>query len=146
MIKSVLYISFIYSFCFTQWFDLNHDGINRSYYISYPNDWTEPSGLIINMHGFGGTASNQQAGTQMNSYAHPQNMAVVYPQAIIEIGNPFNASSWNIGTFWDFNTQDDVGFISALIDDVASNFDIDLSKSILFKFVMLYGAGYIETQ
>jgi len=125
MIKSVLYISFIYSFCFTQWFDLNHDGINRSYYISYPNDWTEPSGLIINMHGFGGTASNQQAGTQMNSYAHPQNMAVVYPQGITsDIGSP----SWNIGAFWDFNSADDVGFISAVIDDIASNFSIDLNR------------------
>ena len=126
--KYLLIIGFTCSLCFSQWFDLNHNGVTRTYYVSYPSSPEDASGLIINMHGFGGNALGQLSGTQMNNYAHPENMAVVYPQGIIEVGNPFNAPSWNIGTFWDFNTQDDVGFISALIDDVASNFDIDLNK------------------
>ena len=125
MFKYVFIICFTFNFCFTQWFDLNHNGINRTYYVSYPNGPAEPSGLIINMHGFGGNASGQLSGTQMNSYAHPENIAVVYPQGLPSgIGSP----SWNVGTFWDFNEQDDVGFISAMIDDIASNFDIDLNK------------------
>jgi len=125
MKRHLLYIAIVCSFCFTQWFDLNYGGINRIYYIAYPSGTTEPSGLIINMHGFGGNASNQMSGTQMNNYAHPQNMAVVYPQGINSgIGSP----SWNVGTFWDFNTQDDVGFISAMIDDISSNFEIDLNR------------------
>jgi len=121
----LLYIILICSFCFGQWFDLNFGGINRTYYVAYPNNSSEPAGLIINMHGFGGNASSQIAGTQMNNYAHPQNIAVVYPQGVnSDIGSP----SWNVGTFWDFNSQDDIGFISAVIDDVASNFEINLDK------------------
>ena len=122
--KKILTIILINSFCFSQWFDLNYDGVNRTYYVSYPNEFSEPAGLIINMHGFGGTASNQM-GTQMDNYAHPQNIAVVYPQGVTSsIGSP----SWNVGTFWDFNTQDDVGFINAMIDEIHSNFAIDLNK------------------
>ena len=129
--KYLIYIFFTFTFCFSQWFDLNHDGINRTYFIAYPDEASEPSGLIINMHGFGGNASSQYSGTQMHNYAHPQNMAVVYPQGVNSgIGSP----SWNVGTFWDFNTQNDVSFIDAVIDDVASNFEINLNK--------VYACGY----
>ena len=127
----LLYIIFIFSICFSQWFDLNYGGVNRTYYVSYPDNSTEPAGLIINMHGFGGTASSQINGTQMNNYAHPENLAVVYPQGVnSSIGSP----SWNVGTFWDFNLQDDVGFLSTVIDEVASNFEINLNK--------IYACGY----
>ena len=130
-IKYLICISFTFTICFSQWFNLNYDGVNRTYYVAYPNESLEPSGLIINMHGFGGNASSQLAGTQMNNYAHPHNMAVVYPQGInSDIGSP----SWNVGTFWDFNTQDDIGFISAIIDEISSNFEINLNR--------VYACGY----
>ena len=103
---------------------MSYGNINRSYYVSYPNETSDPSGLIINMHGFGGSASSQ-TGTQMSNYAHPQNIAVVYPQGA---SSNIGATSWNVGTFWDSNDQDDVGFISAIIDEVALNFDIDLNR------------------
>ena len=103
---------------------MSYGNINRFYYVSYPNETSEPSGLIINMHGFGGSASSQ-TGTQMSNYAHPQNLAVVYPQGA---NSNIGTTSWNVGTFWDFNDQDDVGFISAIIDEVALNFDIDLNR------------------
>ena len=123
--KFSVYILFSISFIFGQWFDINYGGINRSYYVAYPPNSIEPAGLIINMHGFGGTAAAQIAGTQMNNYAHPQNLAVVYPQGS---ASGIGTSSWNIGTFWDFNNQDDVGFISAIIDEIALNFQINLNK------------------
>lgn len=125
MTKYLLYIICMYSVCFGQWFDLNYGGVNRTYYVAYPTNSSEPAGLIINMHGFGGTASSQISGTQMNNYAHPQNIAVVYPQGVNSgIGSP----SWNVGTFWDFNTQDDVGFISAVIDEISLNFEINSNR------------------
>jgi len=124
MKKYLIFIALSCSFSFTQWFEMNYQGTSRTYYVAYPSTTSEPSGLIINMHGFGGSASGQ-IGTQMNNYAHPQNIAVVYPQgAISSIG----ASSWNVGTFWDSSNQDDIGFISAMIDDIASNFEIDLNR------------------
>ena len=125
MKKYLIFIALSCSFSFTQWFQMNYQGTNRSYYVAYPSGTSEPSGLIINMHGFGGSAAGQMSGTQMDNYAHPQNIAVVYPQGI---NSDIGYTSWNVGTYWDFNSQDDVGFISAIIDEIASNFEIDLNR------------------
>ena len=55
------------SLSFTQWFTINHNGVNRTYYISYPNNPTEePVSLIINMHGFGSNAQEQQLYSEMD--------------------------------------------------------------------------------
>ena len=113
-------IMFISSITIAQWFYLNHDGVNRSYYVSYPNNSIEPAALIINMHGYGGSALNQQAYSQMDGFAHPQNVAVVYPQGL--------NNSWNVFTYWDSNNHDDVDFISTMIDEIADNFNIDLDR------------------
>jgi polyhydroxybutyrate depolymerase len=122
---SAVFISlFFISSGFGQWFDLNHDGVTRTYLMSYPNS-LEDCPLIINMHGYTGNATQQQVYTQMDVYAHPQNIAVVYPQGM---PNNQGITSWNVGTNWDGNSYDDVGFISAMIDDIASNFDIDLDR------------------
>ena len=103
-----------------QYFTLNHGGVTREYYVSYPEANTEPCPLIINMHGFGGDAIGQYYYSQMDYYALPLNIAVVYPEGI--------NNSWNVGTFWDNNTNDDIGFISCLIDTIASDFEIDLER------------------
>lgn len=93
--------------------------------MSYPDNSTEPCPLIINMHGYTSNATAQQYYSQMDQYAHPQNIAVVYPQGMSNIqGIP----SWNVGAYWDANSYDDVGFISAMIDDIASNFNINLDR------------------
>jgi len=110
----------ISSLSFTQWFDISHNNINRMYYISYPNNTTEATALIINMHGYGGNALNQQGYSQMDQLAHSQNIAVVYPQGM--------NNSWNVYTYWDTNNYDDVGFISDMIDDISENFNIDLDR------------------
>ncbi|MBH49522.1 MAG: hypothetical protein CMG69_02065 [Candidatus Marinimicrobia bacterium] len=110
---------------FGQWFDLNQNGVTRSYLMSYPNNAMGECPLIINMHGYTGNASQQQNSSEMDEFAHPQNIAVVYPQGMPNIQG---ITSWNVGSFWDGNSYDDVGFISAMIDDIASNFDIDLDR------------------
>ena len=120
MIRYFFIIIVTISLSFTQWFTINHEGMNRTYYVSYPDNATESTPLIINMHGYGGTAQDQQAYSQMDQFAHAQNMAVVYPQGL--------NYSWNVFTYWDSNSYDDVGFISMMIDDIVQNFDIDLNK------------------
>ena len=112
------------SFCFSQWYSLNHEGVVRSFYVSYPdinqNENIESVPLIINMHGFGSNAQEQQLYSQMDLYAHADNIAVVYPEGL--------NNSWNVYTYWDSNVYDDVGFISLMIDDIAQNFDINLDR------------------
>jgi len=99
---------------------LIHDGIERSYLITYPPNATEPTPLIINMHGYGSNAFQQKAYSLMDVPALAANITVVYPNGI--------NSSWNVGTNWDGNDQDDVGFINALIDTVAALYSIDLDR------------------
>jgi len=114
------YSIILFSLCFCQWFDLNHDSYNRTYYVAYPEGVNESTPLIINMHGYGGNAAGQISYTQMNQYAHAEGMAVVYPQGL--------NNSWNVYTYWDNNPYNDVGFISDMIDAIASDFDIDLDR------------------
>ena len=120
-IVSIFFISLGYG----QWFELNHEGVIRTYLMSYPDNPIGSCPLIINMHGYTSNAWQQQYYTQMDDYAHPQNIAVVYPQGM---DNNQGIPSWNVGTNWDGNSYDDVGFISVLIDDIASNFDVDLDR------------------
>lgn len=123
---NIFFLLLINIYC-AQWFSLNHDLITRYYYISYPDDINsyDPPGLIINMHGFGGNAESQRSYSQMDVFAHPRNMAVVYPQGQV---NAWGYTAWNIGTFWDQSNIDDVGFISLMIDQIGNDFEINLDK------------------
>jgi len=121
MNKLIYILCFSFSFC--QWSYIDVGGVSRSYYVSYPTD-IDPNQnsipLIINMHGFGGNAASQISYTQMDQFAHPQDVAVVYPQGL--------NNSWNVYTFWDNNSYDDVGFISAMIDKISVDYNIDLDR------------------
>jgi len=118
--NKIFYFIVLLSISFSQWFTVNHQGVDRMYYVSFPEGNDEPAPLIINMHGYGSTALQQQAYSQMDYVAHSQNIAVVYPQGL--------NYSWNVFTYWDGNLYDDVGFISSMIDNITENFNIDLDK------------------
>ena len=121
MIKILYILSVItFSLSFAQWFNINQEDVIRSYYMSYPNNAIGSTPLIINMHGFGSNAQEQQFYSEMDQFAHSENIAVVYPEGL--------NNAWNVFTFWDGNSYDDVGFISAIIDDIAENFNIDLNR------------------
>jgi len=120
MKKNIVYIILSTTLIYPQWFNLNQEGVNRSYYISYPSNTTESTPLIINMHGYGSNAQQQQQYSEMDQFAHSQNIAVVYPEGL--------NNSWNVFTYWDGNSYDDVSFISDMIDDISENFNIDLNR------------------
>ena len=103
-----------------QYYEILHDGLYRSYYLSLPENLEDPVPLIINMHGFGGSALSQIGSSEMDEYALPLNIAVVYPQGL--------NNSWNVGTFWDVNPYDDIDFISILIDSISFNNNIDINR------------------
>ena len=123
----IINILIFLSFSFSQWFNLNHDFINRTYYMSYPDNFSgqESTPLIINMHGFGSNALSQRYYSEMDEFAHEQGIAVVYPQGIV---NSIGSTSWNVGTFWDFSDLDDVGFIEEMIDKICNDFNIDQDR------------------
>lgn len=121
----LLIINFIFTLSFAQ-LTLIHNGIEREYYVSYPTGVDEPCALIITMHNYYGSALFIQDVSEMDEFALPENIAVVYPEGI--------NNSWNVGTPWDGNNQDDIGFVDVLIDSVAANYAIDLDR--------VYACGY----
>ncbi len=105
---------------------LTHNNVVREYYVSSPENMEIPCPLIIVLHNFYGSAGFIQKASEMDEFALPKNIVVVYPEGI---GN-----SWNIGAHWDENTQDDIAFIDVLIDSVTAQFNIDLNR--------VYACGY----
>ncbi|MAU12721.1 MAG: esterase [Anaerolineaceae bacterium] len=103
---------------------LQHDGQERTY-LAYAPD-TLPDGpvpVLIGLHGGGGHAQQFMTSTGFNAIADARGFIAVYPDGIDR--------TWNDGRDGpDPNVQarlliDDVGFIEAVLDDVASHYSID---------------------
>lgn len=100
---------------------INHDGVERSYrlYIPPANTTGEDLPLVFNLHGFGSNAAQQEFYSGMDAVADTAGFFVCYPNG--------RSNAWNVG--WDFgSTADDVGFISALIDELSANYNIDAQR------------------
>ncbi len=106
-----------------------HNQIKRTFTIFIPSKFNknESMPLLIVLHGGGGTGERMIKLTrgQFNSLAEYEGFIVVYPDGI--------EKHWNDGrTGVSYRTHkekiDDVGFISALIDTLKANFNIDLTR------------------
>jgi polyhydroxybutyrate depolymerase len=110
---------------------LTHDGKTRTFQIHLPPSYYENSDklpLVLGLHGGGGSAEQFRAQTDLDTKADAENFIIVYPDGII---NP-NASvkTWNAGKCCGASASvlntDDVGFISELIDKIASEYRVNL--------------------
>ena len=102
--------------------NFDFEEINRNYRVYLPTNYAdfEKLPLVINMHGLGSNALEQQLYSSFNNVADTSNFMVVYPNGV--------DNTWNVG-FGDPNvTTNDVGFISALIDTLAANYKVDLNR------------------
>jgi polyhydroxybutyrate depolymerase len=104
---------------FSQDFTMTHDGLTRSYRLHTPTGYMGDSiyPLVVNMHGLGSNAIEQEFYTAFNDVADSAGFLVVYPNGINE--------TWNISSE---TGVDDVGFISALIDTLNTQYNIDLNR------------------
>ena len=111
---------------------LQYDGLTRQYSIYVPAsyDGTVEFPLLFNFHGGNDVIASWQTLSDMRSLADAENFIVVYPQARPDLsdGNSFNWLPKSAGTF------DDVPFISALIDAIAVDYQINQSR--------IYACGY----
>ncbi len=103
-------------------------GLERTYtvHISSSYDNTRPTPLLIVLHGGGGTGQGMPKLTNFNTIADRDNFIIVYPDGF--------EKHWNDGRgLSQYSAQkqnvDDVGFISALIDHLSAELNID-AKSI----------------
>ncbi len=95
-----------------------HDGLTRNYRVYLPPSFNASvrAPLVINMHGLGSTAAQQEFYSRFNLVADTAGCVVVYPDAI--------SNEWNISGAG----VDDVGFISKLIDTMLAKYHIDDSR------------------
>ena len=107
---------------------ISHDGLNREYVLHVPDLYSGDDSvpLVFNLHGGSGTATGHRYLSEMDQVADSAGFIVAYPQGSFVNGYSY----WNsmIATEGSKGTADDVGFISILIDEISSNYNIDLSK------------------
>lgn len=109
-----------------------YDGNNREYELYIPENYNNSNAvpLLFNFHGGNGTMSDQIYLSDMRSLADENNFIIVYPQAIAD---PTDDGSLN----WIFkgdSDHDDIYFIESIIDELSSQYSIDLSR--------VYACGY----
>lgn len=105
--------------------DLEVDGVPRRYELHVPPayDGTTPLRLVLNFHGFTSNAAGQREFSQMDGTADSRGFVVAYPEGL--------DASWNAGACCGIsamNEVDDVGFVRAVIEDIAERGCIDESQ------------------
>ena len=110
------------------------DGINREYVLYVPSsyDGATEVPLMLNFHGFGGSASEFMLEADMRSLAESDTFILIYPQ-----GSCLNGSShWNACPIGGDNKSnaDDFSFIESIINEVSSQYNINTE--------CIYAAGY----
>ena len=101
---------------------MTFQGIKRGYLLWRPAALTlsKPVPLVIAMHGCTSEAGEMEYMSNFDQVATEDRFVVVYPEGL--------GRSWNAGWCCGHNTNDDVGFISALIDKVAPEQNIDRTR------------------
>lgn len=112
------------------------DGVERSYRLFVPAslDGSEPVPLVVMLHGGFGSARQAERAYGWNDMAEASGFVVAYPDGLHR--------AWNVGSDCcgrpgEANV-DDVGFIVAVIDDIAATVPVDRSR--LFATGMSNGA------
>ena len=109
----------------TTWLELNHDGVLRETLVYVPKSYeeTEAVPLLLNFHGYGGSAANHLLTSDFRQLAEEQTFLLAYPQGSLLDGSPH----WNPSPPSAINksTVDDFGFIESLIDNLSATYRID---------------------
>ncbi|HEX4445148.1 MAG TPA: alpha/beta fold hydrolase [Polyangiaceae bacterium] len=105
---------------------LTYAGTARSYDLHVPSGGPAgPHPLVLNLHGYTGSPAQQETLTAMNSLADSEGFLVAYPQGL------GSTPDWNAGACCSAASEgdrDDLGFLNAVIDDVAAKACIDLAR------------------
>lgn len=105
--------------------ELEAGGVTRRYKLHVPPayDGRTPLPLVLNFHGYGSNTLAQRLWTEMDVTADAHGYVVAYPEGLDE--------SWNAGVCCGtsaVNGVDDVGFVRAVINDIAERGCIDRSR------------------
>lgn len=112
-------------------FSLKHDGLRRTYLVYMPPqaESGEPLPVVLNFHGGGGNARMEKWYTRMDETAARGGFIAVYPNGTG--GFAGRLLTWNAGTCCGSaaaKNVDDVGFVLALLGDLAERTPIDQTR------------------
>ena len=99
---------------------LDFGGLTRTYTVHTPVGVSHPAGLVVSLHGVGGTGRGMESATHNDAAADEHGFVVVYPDGV--------DNSWADGrgaTEADARGVDDVGFITALVSKLVNQYGID---------------------
>jgi polyhydroxybutyrate depolymerase len=101
-----------------------HDGITRSYTIYVPVSYTPgtPAPMVLNFHGYTSSAFEQLYYGDFRAIADTAGFLLVVPNGTLDATG---TTYWNSG--WG-GTVDDIGFTSALIDEIAATYSVNLNR------------------
>ena len=111
--------------------ELSVAGRTRTVIVHVPNGYTATTHipLVLNMHGSGSTAVEQEAFTGMDATADADDFIVAYPQALIPDGSGFD---WNVpgepligGRPVPSNAPNDVEFLTQLVGALSHRYCIN---------------------
>lgn len=126
----LLNLTLVYAQSPLKTFTLRHNNLDRTYHVYQPVGFNiqYSAPLVIALHGGGGTGKQMDAGTnnQFKTEAGKRGWLVVFPDGV--------EKGWNDGR--EIVTRkgpqrvgvDDVGFISAMIDRMKADYNIDLHR------------------
>lgn len=103
---------------------ITHDGLQRSYILYVPATYSpgSPAPLVINFHGYTSNANQQMFYGDFRMIADTAGFLLVHPMGTLDInGQPYWNANWG-------GIVDDIGFTGALIDSLASEYNIDLNR------------------
>ena len=115
---------------------IQSDGVWRRFRVYVPTGFGTGRALILNMHGLGSNATDQQAYSNFKPIADTAGFLMVYPQGLSFSGTTY----WNAGVPGTPPT-DDVKFLSALIDTMQRRYGTDRQR--VFATGMSLG-GYMS--
>lgn len=126
MIITLIALSFTWSISAQTTFSgtIAHTTGTRSYqlYIPAMYDGSESVPLVLNLHGYGSNNTQQMAYGNFKPIADTANFLILAPQGLNDVNNTahWNAE-WGTGV-------DDVGFLSALIDTISANYNVNSNR------------------
>lgn len=106
---------------------LEHDGETRQYLLYTPaNTSGETMPLLLNLHGFDGTANEYMEWADMRELADANKFLLVYPQG----ADLKRSTHWNSSLPSEDNksSTDDFGFLNALVDHLVANNNADVDR------------------
>jgi polyhydroxybutyrate depolymerase len=105
---------------------ITHDGLQRSYRLYVPSiyDGNESVPLLLNLHGYGSDAFQQEIYGDFRPIADTANFILIHPDGTNDMTGTAFWNAFGAPT----ETVDDIGFLSALIDTLAEDYNIDLNR------------------